>query len=75
MMSTAKLFLAIGGIGCGLAVILGAFGAHGLKDRLSEGMLTVYQTGVQYHFYHALGLILVSCCPGGSTSLACRGHG
>ena len=38
---------------------LGAFGAHGLKQRLSADMLAVYQTGVQYHFYHALGLIAV----------------
>ena len=42
-----------------LAVILGAYGAHGLKGKLAENMLSMYQTGVQYHFYHALGLIIV----------------
>ncbi len=42
-----------------LAVALGAFGAHGLKNRLSPEMLEVYQTAVQYHFYHALALLAV----------------
>jgi uncharacterized membrane protein YgdD (TMEM256/DUF423 family) len=41
------------------AVLLGAFGAHGLKKTLSIEMLQVYQTGVQYHFYHALGLLIL----------------
>jgi len=40
-----------------VAVALGAFGAHGLKARLSPEMMVVYQTGVQYHFYHALALL------------------
>ena len=42
-----------------LAVILGAFGAHALKTRLDESLLKIYQTGNEYHFYHALGLILI----------------
>ena len=42
-----------------LAVGLGAFGAHGLKSHLSENMLQTYKTGVDYHFYHALGLLLI----------------
>ena len=58
-MQTAKIFLALGGFNAMLAVLLGAFGAHGLKSRLAADMLTVFQTGVQYHFYHALGLILI----------------
>ena len=41
------------------AVAIGAFGAHGLKAHLSNEMLAVYKTGVEYHFYHALGLLLV----------------
>ncbi len=41
------------------AVLLGAFGAHALKTRLTPEMLAVYQTGVQYHLVHALGLMLV----------------
>ena len=42
-----------------LAVAIGAFGAHGLKSHLSEAVLQTYKTGVEYHFYHALGLLLV----------------
>ena len=42
-----------------LAVALGAFGAHGLKERLSEESLAIYHTGVEYHFLHALGIILL----------------
>lgn len=59
MMQTEKLFMVLGGFNAALAVILGAFGAHALKTRVSVEMLAVYQTGVQYHFYHALGLVLV----------------
>jgi len=43
-----------------LAVILGAFGAHGLKPLLSPESLANYQTGVLYHFIHTLALLLVS---------------
>ena len=49
---TASVFLV-------LAVAIGAFGAHGLKNHLSAEMLQIYKTGVDYHFYHALGLLLV----------------
>ena len=55
----ARCFLILGGLNAAAAVMLGAFGAHGLKTRLTPDMLAVYQTGVQYHFYHALGLILI----------------
>ena len=40
-----------------LAVALGAFAAHGLKARLTPDMLAVFETGVRYHAWHALGLI------------------
>jgi len=43
-----------------MAVIIGAFGAHGLKDRVAEDLLVIYQTGVQYHFYHTFALLAVS---------------
>jgi uncharacterized membrane protein YgdD (TMEM256/DUF423 family) len=49
----------LGAINAFLCVAFGAFGAHSLKLRLSVDMLAVYQTGVQYHFYHSLGLIVV----------------
>jgi uncharacterized membrane protein YgdD (TMEM256/DUF423 family) len=44
-----------------LSVALGAFAAHGLKERLSEKYLAIFHTGVTYQFYHtlALGLVLV----------------
>jgi uncharacterized membrane protein YgdD (TMEM256/DUF423 family) len=59
-----KTFLLLGAVAAFLAVILGAFGAHALRGRLSPEMLAVFQTGVQYHMYHALGLILVSATMG-----------
>lgn len=42
-----------------LAVAIGAFGAHRLKLHLSPEMLQIYKTGVEYHFYHAIGLLLI----------------
>ena len=42
-----------------LGVALGAFGAHALRGRLAPDMLQVFETGVRYHFYHALGLFVV----------------
>jgi uncharacterized membrane protein YgdD (TMEM256/DUF423 family) len=59
MNPSAKLFLLLGALNAASAVLLGAFGAHGLKKTLSIEMLQVYQTGVQYHFYHALGLLVL----------------
>jgi uncharacterized membrane protein YgdD (TMEM256/DUF423 family) len=56
----AKIYLLIAAINGFLAVMLGAFGAHGLKQKLSADMLAVYQTGVQYHFYHTLALFGVA---------------
>lgn len=55
-----RKYFAYGAIGATLAVALGAFGAHGLKDMVSERLLTVYETGVRYHMYHALGLMLIA---------------
>ncbi|HEX7584660.1 MAG TPA: DUF423 domain-containing protein [Prolixibacteraceae bacterium] len=48
-----------GAIFMALAVLLGAFGAHALKTSLSPEMMQVYKTGVEYQFYHALGLLLI----------------
>ena len=59
MPATAKLFLVIGCTVALLAVVIGAFGAHGLKPRIAPELMSVFQTGVEYHFYHALGIILV----------------
>jgi uncharacterized membrane protein YgdD (TMEM256/DUF423 family) len=54
---------AVGAIGLGLAVILGAFGAHGLRDRLDAYSMGIYERAVFYHFIHALGLLIVSILP------------
>lgn len=43
-----------------LAVALGAFGAHGLKDKLTADMMAVYQTAVLYHFLHTFALLAVA---------------
>jgi uncharacterized membrane protein YgdD (TMEM256/DUF423 family) len=53
------MFLRIGAVLAGLGVALGAFGAHGLRDRLSPEMLAVFETGVRYQMYHALALLVV----------------
>jgi uncharacterized membrane protein YgdD (TMEM256/DUF423 family) len=55
-----KKFLAAGAALAGLAVALGAFGAHGLEKITSDAkILHGYQTGVQYQVYHALALLAV----------------
>lgn len=59
MNESTKLILISGALLAALAVILGAFGAHGLKKTLSEEMLVVYKTAVDYHFIHALGILLI----------------
>ena len=54
---------AAGAIFLALAVIIGAFGAHALQDRLDAYSRGVYETGVMYHFFHALGMLIVSMLP------------
>ena len=54
-----KVFVILGSLSAFIGVALGAFGAHGLKTKVSPEMLTVWQTGVQYHLVHALGLVLI----------------
>lgn len=54
-----KIFVLLGSLNALLGVALGAFGAHGLKSRVTTEMLTVWQTGVFYHLFHALGLVLI----------------
>lgn len=59
-MNTDKLFFVLGSISGGLAVAIGAFGAHGLKDRITPELLQTFETGVRYHMYHALALVAVA---------------
>jgi len=54
-----KLIMIASGISAGLAVILGAFAAHGLKNKLETDMLAVFKTGVDYQFYHSFAIALV----------------
>src|ERR1017187_3707390 len=54
---------AIGAIFLALAVGLGAFGAHGLKDRLDAYSLGIWEKAVFYHFIHSLGMLVVSVLP------------
>lgn len=49
----------IGAIALALAVILGAFGAHGLRGRLDAYLMGIYERAVFYHFIHALGILIV----------------
>ena len=59
-----KLFLGAGALFLALAVMTGALGAHGLKDKMTPDMLEVYRTAVDYHFYHALGLLALGLIMG-----------
>jgi uncharacterized membrane protein YgdD (TMEM256/DUF423 family) len=59
MPAGAKAFLVAGGAAALLAVALGAFGAHALKSRIPPEMLAVWHTAVEYHVFHALGLLAV----------------
>ncbi|POZ51972.1 DUF423 domain-containing protein [Methylovulum psychrotolerans] len=54
-----SVFLALGAVCAFLGVGFGAFGAHGLKAILSPELLAVYQTGVTYQMWHALGLLVI----------------
>lgn len=55
-----KTYLILGTFLSGLAVALGAFGAHGLKKLVGPETVATYQTGVQYQMWHALALIVVA---------------
>jgi len=70
-----KNFLLIGSLAGFLAVALGAFGAHGLRARLSPEMLAVFETGVRYHMFHALALLATAMLAErmGGALVACAG--
>ena len=51
---------AVGAALMGVGVIIGAFGAHGLRDRLDAYSMTIYERAVFYHFVNALGILVVS---------------
>jgi uncharacterized membrane protein YgdD (TMEM256/DUF423 family) len=55
-----KTLMFVGALMGGVGVALGAFGAHGLRGRLSPEMLAVFETGVRYHMYHALAILVTA---------------
>lgn len=60
MTETSRLFVILGSLAMALAVASGAFGAHALRERLTPADLAIWQTAVQYHLVHALGLFAVA---------------
>ena len=64
MWAMDRTFVLIGALAGFVGVGLGAFGAHGLRGRLSPEMLAVFETGVRYHMYHALALVATAALMG-----------
>jgi len=52
-------WFATGAVAAGIGVALGAFGAHGLRGRISPDVMAIFETGVRFHMYHALALLAV----------------
>lgn len=63
-----QTLLLLGSLNMALVVILGAFGAHALKRKLTPELLKIYETGVLYHLVHGLGLLLIGVLAGGAIS-------
>lgn len=63
-----QTLLLLGSLNMALVVILGAFGAHALKKKLTPELLKIYETGVLYHLVHGLGLLLIGVLAGGAVS-------
>ncbi len=59
-MSDKKLWIIISALSGFTAVAIGAFGAHGLREKLSDEMLEVYKTGVLYQLVHSVVLLVLS---------------
>ena len=55
-----RTFFIIGSILAGLAVLLGAFGAHGLKNLISPELIDTWEKAVRYQMYHGLGLLVLA---------------
>jgi uncharacterized membrane protein YgdD (TMEM256/DUF423 family) len=55
-----RTFYAMGAVLALLGVALGAFGAHGLRGKVTPDLLEVYETAVRYQMYHALGIFAVA---------------
>lgn len=72
-------FIIAGAVNAAIAVMLGAFGAHALEDKLSDKYLAIWETAVQYQMFHAIGLLVIgvlasSALFGDSTQLKWSGY-
>jgi uncharacterized membrane protein YgdD (TMEM256/DUF423 family) len=73
---TGRTWIAFGAVMGGLAVVLGAFGAHGLEDYLVEhNQAANFETAVRYQMYHALALVLVGILAESRSPSALRAAG
>jgi uncharacterized membrane protein YgdD (TMEM256/DUF423 family) len=68
-----RTFVALGALMAGLAVAAGAFGAHGLRNRLDADMLAVFETAARYQMYHGLALLAVAWAVGRWSGAATAG--
>jgi uncharacterized membrane protein YgdD (TMEM256/DUF423 family) len=53
-------WFAVGAIAAAIGITFGAFGAHALKSRVTEDLLSIFEVGVRYQMYHALALLAVA---------------
>lgn len=60
MKKSTQFYLFLGSVNAGLSVILGAFGAHALKNYITDELIKTFNTGVEYHFYHSFGLFVIA---------------
>lgn len=71
-MSDRARLVRLGAIAMAFGVALGAFGAHGLKARLSPDLLAIYETGVRYHLVHGLALFVTAWLAGEDQTRSAR---
>ncbi len=61
-----QLWIGVGALACAVAIVAGAFGAHGLKARLDADALALWETAARYFIYGGFGLILLGLAAGQS---------
>ena len=71
----ARFFFVAGALAAGLAVALGAFGAHALQDLVSPNRISTFETGARYQMYHALALLFAGWATGRWPGRAARWSG
>ena len=64
------IFVFLGAINMAFAVMLGAFGAHALKNKVTSEQLAWWHTGVEYHVYHASALLVIGTLMAAQPQLA-----